>query len=101
MLVVTTTYTAPLEEVDRHREAHLAWLDDRIAEGRILAAGRQTPPVGAVLLLPTMPEDEARALFAQDPYALAGVAEYGAPTQFTAAKRAPGLDLLADQPAAG
>lgn len=101
MLVVKTTYTAPLEEVDRHREAHLAWLDAQVAAGRVLAAGRQVPPVGAVMLWATLPLDEVQALFAQDPYVLAGVVEYGPVTQFTAAKRAPGLDLLADQPPAG
>ena len=95
MLVAISTYTAPLEEVDRHREAHFAWIDPHLAAGRVLAAGRRTPPTGAVVLLAAMSPADAEAFFAQDPYVMAGVAEYEIVADFDPVRRAPGLDALA------
>ena len=46
MLVVSSRYTRPLEEVDRLREAHLGWVGAHVEAGRVLLSGRRTPPDG-------------------------------------------------------
>lgn len=71
-------YTAPLDEVDAVRGAHLAYLDGLEERGLLATAGRQDPPVGGVLILAVDGEAEARALIADDPYVVGGLAEYTA-----------------------
>lgn len=94
MHIASSTYTAPLEEVDRHRAAHLEWIAGHIEAGRVLAAGRRTPPTGGVILLADMEPAKAAALFDDDPYVLAGVATYDIVASFTPLARGPGLEGL-------
>jgi len=94
MHIASSTYTAPLDEVDRHREAHLAWISGHVADGSVLAAGRRTPPTGGVILLADMESERAAAFFDEDPYVLAGVATYAIIASFTPGLRAPGLEGL-------
>ena len=94
MLVVSSRYTRPLEDVDRVREDHLEWIGEQVAAGRVLAAGRQTPPAGAVILLKGVAREDVPALVAGDPYVVAGVAEYEVAAEFSPGIVAPGLDAL-------
>ncbi|MEV8506821.1 YciI family protein [Actinoplanes sp. NPDC051475] len=71
-------YLAPLDEVDRARDDHLAFLAGLEERGLLVSAGRQDPAVGGVVLLGVDSEAEARELMAQDPYLLRGLAEYSA-----------------------
>lgn len=55
-----------------HREAHLEWLRQWQADGRLLAAGAfGTPPSGALFLL--RQDAEAQAMIDGDPYVRAGL----------------------------
>jgi uncharacterized protein YciI len=92
MLVVTLTYKAPLETVDLHRPAHIDWLKERYADGTMLASGRQTPPVGGVLLM-RGERSAIKALLATDPFAVHDVADYGI-VEFNPTMTAPGLEAL-------
>lgn len=78
MYVMISTYTVPIEEVDKLRGAHLAFLDGLESEGKVVSAGRRTPPVGGVVVLNVATEAEARQIMAHDPYVLGGVGEYEA-----------------------
>jgi uncharacterized protein YciI len=74
MYLMISTYLVPLDEVDKQRDQHLAFLDSL---GDLVAtAGRQDPPVGGVVVLDAATEAEARELISQDPYVLSGAAEY-------------------------
>jgi uncharacterized protein YciI len=46
------------------------------AKELVVGAGRRQPPTGGIVLLDVDTDDEARAIFAADPYVIAGVAEY-------------------------
>ena len=94
MIVVLGSYTAPIEEVDRHRERHLGFVRGLVDEGRVLAAGRRQPADGSVFLFAGDDPEDALALLAEDPYALAGVVEYEALATFLPGVVAPGLDSL-------
>ncbi|HEY5143455.1 MAG TPA: YciI family protein [Solirubrobacteraceae bacterium] len=94
MHIASSTYTAPLDEVDRHREAHLAWIAGHVEDGSVLAAGRRTPPTGGVILLAAMEPERAATFFDEDPYVLAGVASYEVIATFRPGVRAPGLEGL-------
>lgn len=87
--MLTLTYLQPDDVIDRTRPAHLDWLADEVAAGRVLLAGR-TEARGAVLVVADMSAEEADAVIAGDPYTRAGVARYDR-VSFTAGFRAPGL----------
>jgi uncharacterized protein YciI len=76
--LMISTYTVPLEEVDKLRDAHIAFLDEKQAEGIVVEAGRQDPPNGGVVILDVASEKEAFAVMADDPYVKANVGEYRA-----------------------
>jgi len=71
-------YSVPIEEVDKYRDDHLAFLDGLESRGLVATAGRQNPPKGGVVILAVETEERARELMADDPYLKAGIAEYTA-----------------------
>jgi uncharacterized protein YciI len=88
--VLTLTYQQPLDVIDNTRPAHLSWLEDEIAAGRLLLAGRQESQAGGVLITGDIDVEDAEAVIAADPYQQAGVVSY-ARLSFNGAFRAPGL----------
>jgi uncharacterized protein YciI len=74
--LMISTYVASLEEVDKARADHLKYLDGLERRSLVVAAGRQDPPDGGVILFDVETEDEARSLIADDPYVQRGLAEY-------------------------
>jgi len=69
-------YTVSVDEVDRHAEAHLAWLRGQYAKDVFLLSGQQRPRLGGFILAPAMDRASLDAILASDPYVRAGVAEY-------------------------
>lgn len=88
--VLTITYLQPLDVIDQTRPAHLQWLTDEVAAGRILLAGRVESQAGAVLIAADMSAQDADAVAASDPYTQAGVVRYDR-VSFNAGFRAAGL----------
>jgi uncharacterized protein YciI len=82
VFVFVSEYQKPLDEVDEHREAHLAYLAELNAQGRLLMSGRRVPPVGGVLILRADDLEHAKSIVDADPFAKAGVAKYE-PYEFT------------------
>lgn len=78
MYLMISTYLAPADEVDQARPAHLAFVDELERAGVLVAAGRQVPPVGGILLLDVDTEARAHELLTDDPYVRQGLAEYTA-----------------------
>lgn len=76
MYLMVSTYLAPLDEVDKAREAHMEFLNGLEERGLVVAAGRQDPPVGGVVLLDTATAEEAVEAMAGDPYVQRGLATY-------------------------
>ncbi|WP_433372757.1 YciI family protein [Actinoplanes sp. CA-142083] len=73
-----STYLVPLDEVAKVRDEHLAFLEGLFAQGTLVAAGRQDPPVGGMVLLDVAYEAAAREVISRDPYLVRGIAEYEA-----------------------
>ncbi len=94
LTVVLGTYLADLEAVDANRPAHLAWVDEQVAAGRIILAGRRTPPDGSVILLRGIGAREAHELMERDPHSVKGLVRYDVAGTFTPSRRATGLDEL-------
>ena len=88
--VLTINYDKPLDVIDQSRPAHLAWLADEVAAGRILLAGRQESGAGGVLITGDISAEDAQDIIARDPYTLAEVVSYER-LSFNPGIRAPGL----------
>ncbi|MHC9296399.1 YciI family protein [Mycobacterium sp. LTG2003] len=88
--VLITTYLKPLDVVDQTRPAHIAWLNEEVAAGRILLAGRQETPTGAVLITGDISTEEAQSVIDRDPYTQAGLVSVER-VSFNGSIRAPSL----------
>jgi uncharacterized protein len=88
--VLRSTYLQSAEVVEQTRPAHLQFLKEEIAAGRLLLAGRQDGGSGGMLITADIAVEEADDMIARDPYTKAGVANYER-TSFNGALRAPGL----------
>lgn len=93
MFIVTLTYDAPVEEIDKALEAHIAWLDKHYADGTFVASGRRVPRTGGVILAQAVNEDALKAVLAGDPFAKGKLARYDV-SQFVASKARSGLEAL-------
>jgi uncharacterized protein YciI len=97
MFVLELTYTAPADEVDALREAHMAWVDEQFEAGVFVASGRKNPLDGGVILAVGDDRDRIEAVVASDPFAQEEVCAYRI-TQFTMTRTAPGLEEYRQQP---
>lgn len=88
--VLKSTYLQSPDVVEQTRPAHLEFLKEEVAAGRLLLAGRQEDGSGGVLVTGDIDAADADDLVARDPYTQAGVANYER-TSFNGAFRAPGL----------
>ncbi|GLX76903.1 hypothetical protein tinsulaeT_02430 [Thalassotalea insulae] len=93
MFIVSLTYTADLNEVDKHLSAHVDYLEHYYQQRIFLLSGRKEPRTGGVILVNLNSRAELDAILAQDPFALAGVADYLV-TEFTPSKSIAALDFL-------
>ena len=85
MILAVSTYLRPLDDVDAQRPAHHAFLSKLESRGVLVIAGRQRPPVGAVLVLCCEDVSQARELLDADPYVEHSLASYTY-TEFIAAR---------------
>lgn len=90
MFVVILEYVKPLEEVDRMKAAHVAFLDAQYEKGHFIASGPRKPRTGGVILAQGMRREQLDAILAQDPFQREGVANYGV-IEFDATKRLDGF----------
>ena len=88
--VLKSTYLQSPEVVEQTRPAHLEFLKDEIAAGRLLLAGRQEDGSGGMLITSDIDAADADDMIARDPYTRAGAANYER-TSFNGAFRATGL----------
>lgn len=92
MILVLLTYKVDISEIDALRPAHVDWLNQGVADGRLLVAGRKVPVTGGFFMARGS-LDEVQAWAATDPFATAGAAEY-AFIEVAPSILAPGLEAL-------
>lgn len=92
MLILSLTYTAPLEAADEHMEAHMAWVRDGYDKGLFFASGRKVPRSGGVILA-RGDRAELEALCAADPFTIHDIARYDI-TEVAFTTVAPGFEAL-------
>ena len=90
MFAVISTYKKSLDEVDKKREEHLAYVKNFILSGKFLVVGRKNPVDGAVIIAHNLTKKELEEIFKNDPYYMNGLAEYSI-TEFNPASFANGV----------
>jgi len=93
MFIVSLTYKSDLEEVDKHLEAHVAYLKQEYANGNFIASGRKIPRTGGIILSCVKNKDELELILSKDPFNKAGIAEYDI-TEFVPSMVAEGFEIL-------
>jgi uncharacterized protein YciI len=76
MFAFHSKYLKPLEEVDKHLEAHRAFLQTLIPKKILVCSGPQVPRTGGFILINAPGLSEALKIMNGDPYVTAGVAKY-------------------------
>jgi uncharacterized protein YciI len=74
--LLLSRYVRPLQEVDAVRAEHVAHLERQRDAGRFLAWGRLVPPTGGFILARGMDRATLDGVLAEDPFSVAGVAEW-------------------------
>ncbi len=87
MYIIILTYQKDLSEVEKHLEAHRAYLDKHYASGHFVASGAQVPRIGGIILCKAGSRGEVEAIIAQDPFYQHQIATYQVieftPTKFS------------------
>ncbi len=76
MFIAILTYRKPLEEVDRHLQAHRDYLAEHYAAGDFIASGPQAPHIGGVIMIKADNRAAVDSIIAQDPFNINGIADY-------------------------
>lgn len=93
MFIISLNYKCPLEEVDRHLEAHVAYLKQEYSNGNFIASGRKVPRTGGIILSNVKTKSDLEAILEKDPFYQAGIAEYDI-TEFIPSMVAEGFEKL-------
>jgi len=91
MYIIILNYKVDLTEVNRHLEAHRAYLDQNYAKGAFVASGPQNPRTGGVILCNAVSRDEVEDIIATDPFNINEVADYSI-IEFSPTKYASGFE---------
>ncbi|MFA6303087.1 MAG: YciI family protein [Legionella sp.] len=76
MFIIQLTYKTPMNEVDKYLAAHREFLDYHYKQGLLLASGPMKPRTGGIIIAMTKDKDRLEAIFKEDPYYLAEIADY-------------------------
>ena len=93
MFIIDIKYIAPLEEVDRHIDAHVTYLKKYTENNTFIIAGRKVPRTGGILIANAGSKEEVEKIITEDPFYQYQVAEITI-TEFLHARHSPALDEL-------
>ena len=76
MYIVSLTYKASLEAIDKELNNHIDYLKKQYAAGNFLASGRKIPRNGGVILAKAQSREELDEILKQDPFIENNLADY-------------------------
>ena len=76
MFLLLGRYTAPSDQVDPHRDGHLAWVGEHVAAGHFVAGALEEGGVGGAIIAFASSRDEVEAWTQADPFIANGVFAY-------------------------
>jgi uncharacterized protein YciI len=93
MFLLLGRYLKPADEVEAHLDAHRRWVRDHVEAGVFIAAGREIPLQGGLIVATGVTRDEVDAIIAKDPYFIQNVAEYDV-REYDVVLATPGTEAL-------
>jgi len=100
LFIVSITYTAPLETIDRYIPAHVEFLNEQYRLGHFQLSGRKLPRTGGVILATLAGREKLEKILEQDPFHREKLAVYEV-TEFLPTKSSPELEFLIKKRADG
>lgn len=76
MFIIILTYQKEITEIEKHLEAHRAYLETNYESGNFIASGRQEPRTGGIILCRASEKDTVHELIHSDPFYIHGIAKY-------------------------
>ncbi len=76
LFIVILSYKVDLDEIDKHRDAHMSFLAPYYEDGTFLLSGPRVPREGGVILAKTASKQELQEILEQDPFAMNDLAHY-------------------------
>ena len=76
MFIVSISYKAPLQEIDRFIPAHVEFLDEQYRLGHFQLSGRKVPRTGGVILATVASRAALEQILARDPFHREKLADY-------------------------
>lgn len=96
MFVVSLSYICEIEEVEKHLQAHLDYLDKYYADGTFVVSGRKVPRAGGVIVARADNLETLKEILAEDPFHIHNVATYDI-NEFVVTKASDELDFLIEE----
>ena len=87
MYIVNLNYIKEVNEVEKHLEEHIKFLEKYYEMGKFICSGRKNPRTGGVILLNAESLSEVEKIILEDPFNINEIAEYEIteffPTKYT------------------
>jgi uncharacterized protein YciI len=97
MFVVELTYKKSLDDIDKHLEAHRAYLDDGYRNNYFLVSGPKNPRTGGVIISQLKDRQQLENILKQDPFHIYDVADYKI-IEFSGTKYHPNFSSFIEKP---
>lgn len=95
MFLLLGRYTASADQVEPHRDGHIAWVQEHSEAGHFIAGALQTDGGGGLIVARTTSRADIEDWVAADPFIQAGDFEYDI-REYEVAFTAAGLEALKD-----
>ncbi|MDP9078938.1 MAG: YciI family protein [Bacteroidota bacterium] len=93
MFIINLTYIVPLEELDKHMEAHVKYLHKYYDKDIFVASGRKVPRTGGIILAMAESKAIVEEIIKEDPFYKYELAEFDI-TEFLTSQYHPDLKNL-------
>ncbi|WP_328502714.1 YciI family protein [Streptomyces sp. NBC_00457] len=96
LYLLSVGYIQPMEEVSKHFEGHVSWLQAKYASGVLLGYAKKVPLTGGIIFATASSREELDAVIAGDPFVKAEVAAYDV-TELDPTRLSPALLEFAEE----
>ncbi|TWR27536.1 GTP cyclohydrolase [Mucilaginibacter pallidiroseus] len=93
MFIINLEYIVPLADLDKHMEAHVAYLKKYYAADVFIMSGRKVPRTGGVIIAQAKSKELMEMIIAEDPFHQHKLAKFTI-TEFLASQSHPVLKNL-------
>ena len=93
MFIIELIYKVPLETIDAHMKAHVAYLNKYYKSRNFIVSGRKIPRDGGIIIATSLTKKEIEKIIRQDPFYKNKLADFRI-IEFNASQKAEDLNQL-------